>query len=127
MRRLGRFGYTPERADWTALGASSIWLLHPLQTESVTYIVQRAECLVGLLVLATVYAAVRSFDGPHRRRWEACAIAACALGMGVKETTLVAPPLVMLYEMVFFSRNPFECLRSRPALYSGPRIRRIQE
>ncbi|HXJ77662.1 MAG TPA: hypothetical protein VMS64_03175, partial [Candidatus Methylomirabilis sp.] len=30
-------------APWLALAAAGIWIVHPLQTESVTYIVQRAE------------------------------------------------------------------------------------
>src|SRR5262249_29484661 len=33
-----------------------LWGLHPLQTESVTYTVQRAESLVGLFYLLTLYA-----------------------------------------------------------------------
>jgi len=44
---------------WIALAVAAIWLVHPLQTESVTYIVQRAESLMGMLFLLTVYCAVR--------------------------------------------------------------------
>jgi len=36
-----------------------IWILHPLQTESVTYVIQRAESLMGLLYLFTLYAFIR--------------------------------------------------------------------
>ena len=36
-----------------------LWALHPLQTESVTYIVQRAESLVGLFYLLTLYCFIR--------------------------------------------------------------------
>ena len=39
-----------------AAAAALIWALHPLQTESVTYIVQRAESLMGLCYLLTLYA-----------------------------------------------------------------------
>jgi len=37
-----RFG---EAATWIAGAAALVWVVHPLQTESVTYIVQRAESL----------------------------------------------------------------------------------
>jgi hypothetical protein len=36
------------RAAPIALAVALLWVLHPLQTESVTYIVQRAESLMGL-------------------------------------------------------------------------------
>ncbi len=54
------------RADWLAFTAALLWLVHPLQTESVTYIVQRAESLAGLLTLLTLYAAARAFAADTR-------------------------------------------------------------
>jgi len=38
-----------------AASAALLWTLHPLQTESVTYISQRAESLMGLFYLLTLY------------------------------------------------------------------------
>jgi len=40
-------------ADTTplAVALAALWMLHPLQTESVTYIAQRAESLAGLCLL----------------------------------------------------------------------------
>ncbi|MES2697393.1 MAG: tetratricopeptide repeat protein [Verrucomicrobiota bacterium] len=43
---------------------SLLWALHPLQTESVTYVIQRAESLVGLFYLLTLYCFVRAAE--HR-------------------------------------------------------------
>jgi Flp pilus assembly protein TadD len=37
-----------------------LWTLHPLQTESVTYISQRAESLMGLFYLLTLYCFIRA-------------------------------------------------------------------
>jgi hypothetical protein len=37
-----------DHATWFALAVAVLWTVHPLQTESVTYIIQRAESLVGL-------------------------------------------------------------------------------
>ncbi len=39
-----------------------LWTLHPLQTESVTYIVQRAESLMGLFYLLTLYCFIRGAE-----------------------------------------------------------------
>ncbi len=51
-----------------ALFIAVIWLVHPLQTESVTYIVQRAESLMGMLFLLTLYCSVRGFTHTSARR-----------------------------------------------------------
>ena len=49
-----------------AFTAALLWALHPLHTESVTYIVQRVEALMGLFYLLTLYCAIRS-GGDERR------------------------------------------------------------
>lgn len=93
---------TPE-STWTALAAALIWLLHPLQTESVTYIVQRCESLMGLLLFCTLYCSIRALDSRRRRLWQTGAVVACLLGTGSKETAAVAPILIFLYDYVFVS------------------------
>jgi protein O-mannosyl-transferase len=45
-----------------AFAAALIWTVHPLQTESVTYIVQRAESLMGLFYMLTLYCFIRCAD-----------------------------------------------------------------
>jgi protein O-mannosyl-transferase len=46
---------------------AALWSLHPLQTESVTYIIQRAESLVSLFYLLTLYCFLRSVESTHGR------------------------------------------------------------
>jgi protein O-mannosyl-transferase len=45
-----------------AFSVALIWTLHPLQTESVTYVIQRAESLMGLFYLLTMYCFIRYAD-----------------------------------------------------------------
>jgi hypothetical protein len=49
-------------ATFVALAVAVLWTLHPLQTESVTYIVQRAESLMGLFFLLTLYWFIRATE-----------------------------------------------------------------
>ena len=42
-----------------ALATALLWEVHPLQTEAVTYIIQRAESLAGLFYLLALYCVVR--------------------------------------------------------------------
>jgi len=50
-----------------AFGVALLWTLHPLQTESVSYVVQRAEALMGLFYLLTLYCFIRYVEGDGGR------------------------------------------------------------
>jgi len=95
-----RFG---EMATPLALIVASIWIVHPLTIDAVTYVCQRTEVLMGLFLLTTIYCAIRAGDEQGRARlaWSAGAIAASALGMGSKQTMVVAPLLVWLWDWTF--------------------------
>lgn len=103
----------------TAFAASLLWAVHPLQTESVTYVVQRAESLMGLFYLLTLYAFIRLADpkAGHRALWTAACIGACLLGMGTKEVMVSAPLIVLLYDRTFVAGTFAEALRRRAGLY----------
>src|SRR5438552_937045 len=102
-----------------AFAVAALWTLHPLQTESVTYISQRAESLAGLFLLLTLYASIRGVDSRTPARWHALAVITCLLGMATKEVMYAAPLLVLLYDRIFFARTFREALRRRPWFYSG--------
>ncbi|MCE0497832.1 MAG: hypothetical protein LV481_07805, partial [Methylacidiphilales bacterium] len=61
-----------------ALAVALLWTLHPLQTEAVTYLSQRAESLMGLFYLLTLYAFIRTI-GPSSDRgdWPVICVGAC--------------------------------------------------
>jgi protein O-mannosyl-transferase len=102
-----------------ATAVALIWAVHPLQTESVTYLTQRTELLMGLLYLLTLYCGIRGALRERPWRWYAAAIAACALGMGSKEVMATAPIVVLLYDRAFLSGSFREALRRRWPLYLG--------
>jgi hypothetical protein len=96
---------------WLAGAVAAVWLVHPLNTEAVSYIVQRAESLAGLFYLLVIYCLTRD--------WKLAAIAACALGMGTKETAATAPLVALLYDRTFISRSFATALKTRWPLYLG--------
>ena len=108
----------PGRALPTALVVALLWALHPLQTESVTYIIQRAESLMGLFYLLTLYCFVRFTERgssfvPLRGTsadeeaggvvWAWLSVVCCLLGMATKEVMVSAPVIVFLYDRTFVS------------------------
>lgn len=76
-----------------AFAVALVWIVHPLTTGAVTYIIQRGESLACLFLLVTLYCAIRE--------WTWGAAIACALGMGTKETMVLAPVLVVLWDHMF--------------------------
>ncbi len=111
----GRF----DDAAATVLGfcAALIWMVHPLQTESVTYVVQRAESLMGLFYLLTLYVLIRAVSSPRPAAWYATAVVACALGMGCKQVMVTAPATLLLYDRTFIAGSFREALRRRWGFY----------
>ena len=69
---------TTYKSDTTyvAFACALLWLVHPLQTESVTCVIQRTEVLLGLFYLLTLYAFVRSVER-DARVWRVVAVVAC--------------------------------------------------
>jgi len=106
-------------ADGLALAAALIWIVHPLQTESVTYVYQRMESLMGLFYLLTLYGFVRSGSSPHSRLWLEIAVLCCAVGMACKEVMVTAPVLVLWYDRVFVARTWREVFRRRWRFYAA--------
>lgn len=107
-------------ASGLALTVSLIWIVHPLQTQSVTYIIQRCESMMGLFYLLTIYCVIRGASGSdHRLRWYAGAVASCALGMGSKAVMVTAPVVVLLYDRTFLGGTFKQALRRRWQLYLG--------
>lgn len=114
---------TPEHVRFRALSLGGIiavlWLVHPVQTESVTYIVQRSESLAGLLMLLALYCAIRGHASERAGWWYAGAALACVAGVGVKQHVAVMPVLILVHDAVFNQERYWDVLRRHWRLYAG--------
>jgi tetratricopeptide (TPR) repeat protein len=87
-----------------AFAAALLWSLHPLQTESVSYVIQRAESLMGLFYLLTLYCFIRYARGGEAcAAWAALSVLCCLLGMATKEVMVSAPLIILLYDRTLVS------------------------
>ena len=100
-----------------AFTTSLLWLVHPLQTESVTYICQRVESIASFFYLATLFSFVRFATGGRAAVWATLALASFALGMATKEIVATAPILILLYDGTFLSDSYGHALRRRKRFY----------
>jgi tetratricopeptide (TPR) repeat protein len=105
-------------ATWLAAATAGIWVVHPLNTEAVTFIVQRVESLASLFYLGVIYCLIRRLDGGSWR-WELAAVVSCALGMGTKEIVVTSPVMALLYDRTFAARSFAAALKKRGLLYAG--------
>lgn len=115
-RLEGRFASHALVLAWIT---AAFWIVHPIQTGAVTYIIQRGESLMGLFYLLTLYAAIRSGQSERPVSWWIIAILCCALGMGTKEVMITAPVVVLLYDRTFIAGDFKEAFRKRWPLYLG--------
>ena len=118
--------FRPAEALPAAFCVALLWLLHPLQTAAVTYVVQRAESLVALCYLLTLYGFIRMAEKPETgnrkpesRLWATISIVACLAGMAAKEVMATAPLLVLLYDRTFVAGTFKEAWRRRRSYYLG--------
>jgi tetratricopeptide (TPR) repeat protein len=106
-----------------ALAVALVWALHPLTTAAVTYIIQRAESLMALFYLLTLYCTIRGATAAggvvRRRLWYVAAIVACLCGMVTKEVMFTAPVVVLLYDAMFLAGSLEAAIKQRRGLYAG--------
>ena len=127
------------RAPYLAFAVAVLWMLHPLQVQCVTYVIQRGESMAGLFYLLMLYAVLRGNEvgsqpfavvepdngtvarGPRlgRRRcaWYALAVISLVLGFGSKEIMASAPAAVLLFDRIFLTRSLRMMIRRRWAFY----------
>ena len=103
----------PERLLWPLCGAM-LFLAHPLQTQAVTYIVQRMTTLSALFFLLALYLFVRAREAlgagaAWRSRAHLApylgALVAGALALGAKETAAVLPLALLLFSRFILPRT----------------------
>jgi len=89
------------RALPTAFFIAMLWAVHPVLTESVTNVVGRADLLAGFAVLSGFLLYLKSADttGWRRGAWLAGLAAITAVGVFSKESAVVLPAIIGLYEL----------------------------
>ena len=108
LLRLPQVETTPVSATWLPFLAALLFVLHPLHTQGVTYIVQRLSAMAALFYLATLASYIHlrlSRVRPQQALWgAACAVFAVA-AIFTKQNTITLPVLLLFTELLFFSRT----------------------
>ena len=95
-------------APVVAFAAAALFVTHPIQTQAVTYVVQRITSLATLFYLAAMllYLSARLAPAGHRRQRVryVLALAAALLAMRTKEISFTLPLALLLLEWALFGR-----------------------
>jgi tetratricopeptide (TPR) repeat protein len=97
---------------------SILWAIHPVQTQTVTYISQRTETLMALMFLLTLYCFIRA-KITESKLWLIASIVSCFLGAMCKEVIVTAPLVVYLYDRTFISGSFKKALIQHWIYYSA--------
>ncbi len=103
-----------------ALIVGLIWCVHPLQTAAVSYIVQRAESIMSLFYLLTLYTFIRAASSSNSSTaWYLLSVICCWLGMASKEVMVSAPLMLLLYDRIYLSADFRSVLKRRWPYYAA--------
>lgn len=94
-----------------------LWAIHPLNTQAVTYVIQRGESLMGLCFLAALYFLHRGACGSSRW-WQIGAGTAFFAGLASKEVMVVALPIILVYDRLFLAGGFRQALLRRRWFYA---------
>lgn len=109
-----------ERADELGAAAALLWAVHPLLTQSVTYISQRTEVLMAGGYLLTLYGFIRAETEPARGGfWRFVSVAACWLGSLCKEAIATVPLAVLLFHWLLLRVDLRSIWRQRLGYYAA--------
>jgi len=106
--KMGGVSGSPHPVGLIALAAALLFVVHPIQTQAVTYIVQRYTSLATLFYLLSIVLFVKwrlqSLESGARFRWlfYFFSILSAVLAMKTKEISITLPFVIILIEFFFF-------------------------
>lgn len=116
-RLLNKNSFFHEHALLLATTTSGLFLLHPVQTQTVSYVIQgRPEELATLLVLAALSLFVQgatSNNSNIQKLFYGLFFFTSLVACGTRETIIVLPMLTLLIDWFFISQQSTSALRQR--------------
>ena len=104
--------------DSTVLASSIalIWAVHPVQTQTVTYLSQRCESLAAFFYLLILYTFIR-WVTTNKTIWSILSFLSFSLGILCKEIIITAPLVVLIYDAIFITEDLKLALKLRWKYY----------
>lgn len=97
--------YDDHAAYFIALLSAVLWAIHPIQTQAVTYIVQRMASMAAMFYIISMYFYLNGRMGTVFKQRVFCFILSgisFGFGLATKENTAMLPVAILLMEIIFF-------------------------
>ncbi len=103
----------PRSTVFIPLVSALVFVAHPLQTESVTYVIQRFTSMACFFFLLTIWLHYRAGEetGASRKILLCASLLSAVVGMLTKETVFMAPPMIVLIDWLVLGRGLKSSLR----------------
>jgi Tfp pilus assembly protein PilF len=102
--------------------AAVLWLAHPIQTQSVTYVVQRMNSMATMFYILAFWSYAKGRFASKQKTsifYFGGTFAAWLLAMGSKEIAATLPFILFLYEWVFFQKGEIVWLKRKMPYLAG--------
>jgi protein O-mannosyl-transferase len=123
-----------EESGWLPFLTVFIWIVHPLQTQSVAYLVQRMNSMAAMFYVLSLLLYVKfrlsrcdaqagllTIASVPGRKWPLLAgcVLAGLMALGTKEIAATLPAFIILYEWYFFQKLSLRWLRRHFLILAG--------
>ena len=102
-----------------ALLAAVLWAINPIQTQAVTYIVQRMASMAAMFYVVGIYFYIKARLGGSRSNHILFYLGCClafGFALGSKENAVLLPISLILVEFIFF--RDLSCPRTKKAFFA---------
>jgi tetratricopeptide (TPR) repeat protein len=114
--------YNENQVHFCALLSAALWAVHPIQTQAVTYIVQRMASLSAMFYILAIWLYLKGRNGQHQGYavfFYAGVLLCFLLAVGAKENAVLLPLSLLLAEIIFFEHLKEKKKRKFLLLFSG--------
>jgi hypothetical protein len=104
-----------------AIAASLLWALNPIQTQAVTYIVQRMAAMAAMFYVIGIYCyimAQKEQSLPNRLLFYTGCVISFLFALGSKENAIIFPFSLLLIKTLFFRAEDSKTINQKP-LYAA--------
>jgi tetratricopeptide (TPR) repeat protein len=109
-----------EKAYFIALLSTVLWAINPVQSQAVTYIVQRMASMAGMFYIISMYLYLRARTAENNRNrfiFYLLAISAFLLALGSKENAVMVPFSLALFEIFLLQEAPWLNIKRHLGIY----------
>jgi Flp pilus assembly protein TadD len=117
LRARGVIELDERRLYCVGLAITLLWAMHPVQTATATYVIQRAESLAAMFGLLAIYALLRLVTETASRGWAIVVVVATVFALGSKPAAVTLPVLLFAVDVALVTGSVRTSWRVRRSLW----------